>query len=151
MDTPFTDLPFYEIPKDTLQVRHGTPDRHCWIVLDWAEAEQEPYMMLLSNITKALGLDLQRDVYLLTLDGDASAYLYRHETDTAPSYVLSFGIAPQRLGFDIRSLLYTPISLLSAKHLFVDKLADIAQDQSRKKQLWTTLQHLFNDQTAEHG
>ncbi|MGD1842319.1 MAG: hypothetical protein ACFB0B_15695 [Thermonemataceae bacterium] len=71
----------------------------------------------------------------------------RFENDlvaTSVEIVLIFGVAMERFGWSTKLLPYEIVQEENIQYLWVDSLATIEQDVTKKKQLWEQLLTIFN-------
>lgn len=98
---------------------------------------------LLAKILKAVNIDFPADIYLLSLKPGASKSINPMINNGEISSILLFGVHPKQISFQINAPKYYPIKIQTVNLLISDELGAIEKDQNLKKQLWTSLQHLF--------
>jgi hypothetical protein len=98
----------------------------------------------LQKVLGAAQIDLERDTFLVSLDGAKSPpALYPLIRSRQPQVVLVFGWQPKELGIHIQAPKYQPFQFNDTTFLWADALALLEPDRILKGQLWTALKVLF--------
>lgn len=103
----------------------------------------EQHLEFLSKILSAIKYDMTKDVVLIAVNPDAAIHLIQLTKTYDVFNILLFGIKPKDVGLYGQIPNYYPISINEKQILVADALAQIAANQSKKKDLWTALQRMF--------
>ncbi|MCB0704226.1 MAG: hypothetical protein KDC34_02910 [Saprospiraceae bacterium] len=98
---------------------------------------------MVSNMIKALKLDLHEHIHVIVLTPSDRISLIRYCRDTAISKVLVFGLAPEQLSLHIKWPNYQVLELSGLQLLFGQTLEEVAQKKEIKIKLWNALQQMF--------
>lgn len=139
----FPQILRYNLPAKDNVALEGDIHSKYWIILQKTDLEQ--HQQLLEKILAAVHLDMNRDVYLASTDGNKGFPLYTLlEEDKSEHTILVFGLASHQLGLNLRSDRYRVRNLLGQNIIFVGALHEIQGDQQEKKQLWEILKTIVN-------
>lgn len=136
-------LPFttYQIPE-TPNNKTANFEHWLWVIcqnpLTTAESE------LLDKITSALHASLDQHVFMITLA--ANTYTLSEVDGTKPKLVISFGIAPEKLGLWIDQEKPGLTRLESYYFIRTKSLDALAGSAAAKKELWAAMQEYLEHQ-----
>lgn len=97
---------------------------------------------LLTNILKALKLSFAE--ILIIYKEELLSKRIRNIKNLNPKKVISFGIQPQTIGFNVLNIPYEMIAFKNTRLILADDLAEINNNSSLKQKLWMELQKMFD-------
>jgi DNA polymerase III psi subunit len=97
---------------------------------------------LLTNILKALKLSFTE--ILVVYQEELLNKRIRNIKNLLPKKVVSFGIQPQSIGFNVSNIPYEMIEFKNTRLILADDLADINNNSTLKQKLWVELQKMFD-------
>jgi len=112
------------------------------ILMNEAPAQFETDQLLLHKILGAVNLNLE-GVDLLNIHGSQQLDFRAALNTRKVHHFISFGVPFLTVNLDIMMNVYDPKRVKGVNFLFADRLAVIANDNNRKKQLWNALKALF--------
>ena len=112
------------------------------IVMSRQDYEQEISQKTLTGIVRALGLLMEKDVTIQTVD-KTEAFNFGPAL-IGYSHVLLFGVNPKTIGLQMDAKVYKIYSFESFKMIIAHPLSFIANDLKTKQGLWKILQVMYN-------
>lgn len=150
MKNTFFDFKLFVVPETTaISDRcQGKNQREILIILEAAVAEIDELGNFLGRMLGAARIDLAEDVSLLILQPGEQLPLSRVQSQVPFKTMLSFGIAPSRLGLHLEIPKYQSTLHAGITYLFADPLAAIYEErQSGGREMagamWAALQEIF--------
>lgn len=146
---PFIDFPIFRIPEFQIQRdRCRGENEKKVLVLAPSDEDTEVLQTFLTKILGAAGLDLQKDVLLFPVFSDEDLHLRSIIQQEDIQTVVSFGIAPSKLGVHTAMARYQPVAVGGRRLLFAHSLLEIQEERQKGGKekagaLWRALQHLF--------
>lgn len=98
--------------------------------------------LLLTNILKALKLSFAE--ILVVYQEDILNKRIRNVKNSTINKVVSFGIKPQNMGFNVSNTPYKMMEFKNTRLILADDLAEIKSNSSLKQKLWIELQKMFD-------
>jgi DNA polymerase III psi subunit len=97
--------------------------------------------LLLTNILKALKLSFTE--ILVIYQEDILNKRIRNVKNSTINKVVSFGIQPQNIGFNVSKIPYEMMEFKNTRLILADDLAEIKNNSLLKQKLWIELQKMF--------
>lgn len=152
MNTRFKDLKIFAVPESKAAASLGKGSNQKEILICWeSEDVSEELEGFLSKILSALQFNLNQDTFLIKLKPSEKINVNTLSKEIPVRYLISFGLAPGRLGLHFQQRLYQPFKHQKTQYLFADSLIDLFEERQRgEKQrsgaLWKALKHIFSEQ-----
>lgn len=149
MNNQFFDFDLFVVPtrKQNTKIHHGNGEKGIFIIYESKEEEVD-LTNFLAKVLQAAKIDINKDIFLVSLKPDElldfSAFCHERQI----KHVLSFGIAPKRLGLHLNHQLYMPFLFNQRTFLFVDSLPAIFEERQEGGKrmsgaLWKALKEVF--------
>ena len=151
MNNAFDNFNLIAVP-DLEQVQNiGIGAHQKGLIIFWESAltDTQELEQFLSKILSAVQFNLQSDTFLIKLKPDQKIPFTSINYLKPSQYLVSFGIAPTRLGLHFNVQKYQDFQHQQIKYLFTDDLQAIFEERQRgEKQmsaaLWKALKRLFD-------
>lgn len=148
MNTPllsdFLDFDVYPNMSNTndLNYIHDNNAKNTLIVVHSTDIDS---LEFLTKILKAINFDITQDVILLSIDKGQKVRLtdIKKNVNNSIENVLLFGISSDELGVQFNLPSYYSLKINNTNFLRADALATVSKNQTKKKQLWQSLQKMF--------
>ncbi len=130
------------IPTDKLNFIYENNSKNTLIIIKNANTTN---LEFLSKILTAIKFDIENDIILLEVPDNHQinfAELKKGITTNIETVVL-FGINPKQLDLQFKLPNYYKLSVNQINYLGAEDLSTIANNNSKKKELWAALQILF--------
>jgi len=137
----FFDFDSYQIAEPTTaETKKGNSDPAMIFVY---EADYQAHKDLLGKIISAIGFngDTYKNIVKLTKGDELNASVFSQEHT---SYIISFGIAPSKLGFNAAFRGYKTYQTETFRVLLSHSLQKLHDSKEHKKALWSELQKEFS-------
>lgn len=114
------------------------------LIICAAIGERNPESIeLLQNIIRAVNVSMDTEVQVLWLEKSQEIKLNVLYQDIKPRWIMSFGVLPHQLGFNLEMKQNAVIRLANLSLLFTSHLTQLKQNQMAKKHLWEVLKTNF--------
>jgi hypothetical protein len=134
----FYDFEVYKVEENTAWKEGLARDRSIVVLLKEANSAD---LDLLSKIFQAVGKNLAEEVCVINT---IITIPYKELTELFDlKKVLIFGFTPKDIGLHLNVAIYQSLVFQEVQLLFSHELETIANDLSKKKQLWGQLQAMF--------
>ena len=134
----FYDFEVYKVEESATWKKGLSQDRSIVVLLKDANSAD---LDLLSKIFQAVGKNLAEEVCVINT---IITIPYKELTELFDlKKVLVFGFTPKEIGLHLNVAIYQSLIFQEVQFLFSDELETIANDLSKKKQLWGQLQAMF--------
>lgn len=98
----------------------------------------------LQKILEAVKIDFGKQVAVINIAQQTHLATFRHwKSMYTPKYILSFGIEVKNWATNFPISLYNPLFFDNIHLLYAESLPMIAENQSKKMQLWQALKTIF--------
>lgn len=114
-----------------------------YIICGSLEERNAEHIELLQNILRAVKIDMMTEVQVLWLPTGEDWTLSNLLKETQRHWIISFGLMPFRLGFNLEPKFNQAFSLVNMSFLFTSTFTQLKQNQAAKKQLWDALKANF--------
>jgi hypothetical protein len=118
----------------------GKGEKGLIIVINQLDMDQN--IQTLQGLVKAIKLDIDNDVKILTIDEQTIDINTELKEKTVRTLIL-VGISPDQIGFSINAKKYFFYQMEQLAILLTDSLTIMNQDKSKKMQFWKNLQEKF--------
>jgi len=137
----FFDFDLYQIAEPALPNLEGRNNDSAMIFV--YEQDYQVHKVLLSKIISAIGFDGEtfKNIVRLTKGEELNASAI---SDEFTSYLISFGIAPSKLGFNATFKGYKTYQTETFRVLLSHSLQKLNDSKEHKKALWSELQKEFS-------
>ena len=140
METPHFDIDIFNIPKDIIGQNFERIQSEYLILL--YKEDYDTYQDLVHKIFSAVKLELNGYPGLVLLNRGEEINIARN-TSNSTQFVISFGIAPIKLGLNGRFSGYHIYKTETFSFLLSHSLAQLTEEKAKKKSLWNVLQQIF--------
>lgn len=113
------------------------------IVIICAGQESPETQAFLSRVLQAVQLQAEEDTCQIHLQPGAQLWMTGLQDKIPFSRLISFGIPPQRLGYNLLAAPYQPLPLGNKTLLFAHTLSQVMGQPELKKPLWEALKQMF--------
>jgi hypothetical protein len=138
-----TLLDFPTIPvSDTLPLRAKGNNKKGLLILA-AEEENQELESFLTKILQAVQIQAAEDACRISLDPGQQLWISGWQDHLPFSRLISFGVPPLKLGYNLLVPPYQPFSFCGKTLLFAHPLSRIMQHPELKKPLWEALKKMF--------
>lgn len=141
MKSTFLDYSFFNIGDSSEMEYSGENNKSLLIVLQENEEREEELKLFLAKILTAIKYDINKDVYLVTLNHEKGISLSTICQKSNSTLAIVFGYKPTQLGIyaKLRNYVFTEINNIS--FLFCDSLKEISKQNNLKAALWDALKN----------
>ncbi len=138
----FQDLAYYKLPSLPTEWFHGNLEAGTWVITDKLALEHQDNLNFLQKILTAAKVDWSHGVCVFALEDQESLspMLFQNAENKS---ILIFGLLGISVGLQVKPPLDTSFDLGKNRFLFTHSLAEIQNNQTFKKSLWSALQNLF--------
>ncbi|MEY3367478.1 MAG: hypothetical protein RI973_633 [Bacteroidota bacterium] len=113
------------------------------LVIVSAEAENPELELFLTKILQAVQLQAAEDTCQISLDPNQQLWMSGLQEKIPFAQLISFGVPPAKLGYNLLAPPYQPFSFCGKTLLFAHSLSKIMQNPELKKPLWEALKKMF--------
>ena len=136
MSNQFFEFDNYIIPSDGIPVNEARQQSES-LVLIYKE-DYDTFSELCHKIFSAVGLELNGYPGLILLEKGTEINIAKHSSEHT-KYVISFGIAPTKLGLNGKFNAYRIYQTATFKLMMSHSLNKLSESKERKKALWESL------------
>lgn len=144
MNNHFLDFDKYDIPEGGLAVVPERQSAENLVVIYQEDYNQ--HADLCHKIFGAVGINLEGYDGLVLMDKGVEINIAKHAS-AASKKVISFGIAPKKLGLNAKFTGYRIYQTDTFQLLLSHSLKQLSDNKERKKALWESLKLLYADKT----
>ncbi len=128
--------------ESTLNRLKGSNQKALLVVL---KADEKTSIPFLQKILQAIKMDWNEDILVLEITPEEQIKLSDIWNNHEIQHILSFGVAPKKLGLNFKISPYELIDFQSRKMVFTHNLSFLENPKNiaYKKTLWNTLKSLF--------
>lgn len=136
-------IDYYKVDSLALSVKdlQGSFLQKCTALLPESDRSDQNEL-LLSNILKAINLDIKQDIHLGYLAEENTYQLVEYLVEEGPNLILVFGIKPEFISLHLDHIYYAPLQVSSSTWIFSHSLSELSDNKSLKKNLWGALKEI---------
>lgn len=138
----FIDFPVFNVIPDDINTDELNSSPKLLIIL-YKQDYQGRYVKSLSEVIKAIKLNMESEVMIKLLESNESIHLKSYHRQLNFPYCIVFNLNNNSVGLNIDHTLYTINRFESFHFMRVDALATLMESQQLKKQFWLKLKEMF--------
>lgn len=151
MNSSFNDFQLFAVPERDKALKDKKGDNEKELVIVWESAEESAEMeAFLAKVLSAIQFKLNKDSLLVRLTPGENISSISLRQKHSVRFLISFGLAPRRLGLHFEHQLYQSFQHQGITYLFVDDLKVIFNERQeggkqKSSALWKALKYIFLD------